>query len=209
MMNFEGAYPENTLQRIRECMNTMAAPNSKELTHQAIVRAFLDLIARDDGSKITVKAITDRAGIDRKTFYLHFEAIENLYDEVLESVINDFFDHYDRNPICGDDFRGNAERFFLFLAGQPLPIERLICDNNHYDFGKRLYQAQMHRYHLTTDPFGWMDAEEERLTIAFILSTAYDTYRNWVSFGKQYEPEAAARLVGELTCNGIGKLARY
>ena len=64
-------------------------------------------------------------------------------------------------------------------------------------------------YHLTTDPFGWMDAEEERLTIAFILSTAYDTYRNWVSFGKQYEPEAAARLVGELTCNGIGKLARY
>jgi hypothetical protein len=67
----------------------------------------------------------------------------------------------------------------------------------------------MHRYQMATQPFDWMDAGEHRLTIAFILSTAFDFYRNWVALGKPCEPETAAKLVGELTCNGIGNLARY
>jgi Transcriptional regulator len=180
--------------------------SSKEQTHQAIIQGFLELVA--DQSRVTVKSVAERAGISRKTFYLHFNAIEGLYDEVLEHVINDFFDHFDRNPICGDDFRGNAERFFLFLSSQPKPIERLICQDHHFDFGRRLYKAQMDRYHMLVDPFSAMDEGELVLVISFILSTAYNTYRDWVSFGKPCTPQAAASLVGELTCNGIGKLAK-
>ena len=66
----------------------------------------------------------------------------------------------------------------------------------------------MDRYHMLADPFSAMDEGELVLVISFILSTAYNTYRDWVSFGKPCTPQAAASLVGELTCNGIGKLAK-
>ena len=40
-------------------------------TRNALRAAFEELIAETTLDKITVKALTDRAGINRKTFYLH------------------------------------------------------------------------------------------------------------------------------------------
>lgn len=52
-------------------------------TRNALRAAFEELIAETTLDKITVKALTDRAGINRKTFYLHYETIEAFYDEIM------------------------------------------------------------------------------------------------------------------------------
>ncbi len=38
-------------------------------------KAFLDLLQRKDFSFITVKEICEKAGVNRSTFYLHYETV--------------------------------------------------------------------------------------------------------------------------------------
>ena len=64
-------------------------------TRKLIHDAFMSMVGEMDLAKITVKDLTQRAGINRKTFYLHFDSIEALYDCVMNDVMNDFFDNYE------------------------------------------------------------------------------------------------------------------
>ena len=52
--------------------------------------AFLDLLAEKDFEFITVKEICKRAGVNRSTFYLHYETIGELLDECCEWMVARF-----------------------------------------------------------------------------------------------------------------------
>lgn len=49
-------------------------------TRKLISDAFLDLLDNNSLNKITVSAISAKAGINRKTFYLHFSSVEDLVE---------------------------------------------------------------------------------------------------------------------------------
>ena len=178
-------------------------------TRAAIREAFTNMVCEDDPSKITVKALTDRAGINRKTFYLHYESIEALFEEVANEVMDSFFLQHETTPDIPEDIDGHAQRFFLFLAGQPMLTERLICSPvYYYDFGERIYRAQMSRYRTVGDPFGWMTHDKEELVLSFIRATALNFYRQWVKQGKVVPAKEAAQLLGELTHHGVAGLMK-
>ena len=77
-------------------------------TRNARRAAFAELIAETTLDKITVKALTDRAGINRKTFYSHFEGMDAVLAEV------------------EDDFVGQI--FGLWLTGQPARNPQILKD---------------------------------------------------------------------------------
>ena len=95
-------------------------------TRNALRGAFEELIAETTLDKITVKALTDRAGINRKTFYLHYETIEAFYDEIMNGIMDEFFAYYEKTPDDPWDMDGHARRFFRYLAAQPkqAPLKR-------------------------------------------------------------------------------------
>lgn len=53
-------------------------------------KAFLDLLQRKDFSFITVKEICEKAGVNRSTFYLHYETVGDLLEESLEYMQKKF-----------------------------------------------------------------------------------------------------------------------
>ena len=176
-------------------------------THDAIRRAFEELVLEMEPAKITVKALTERAGINRKTFYLHHETIEALLEEYLNGIMDTFFAEFELTPEVPEDLDGHARRFFLFLTEQSPVVEKLICSPNSYDFGARIYREKMARYRVSGNPFGWMEPVEMELVLNFIRTTAFDFYRQWVHDGKAVAPERAADLLSELTCHGVERLA--
>ena len=55
------------------------ADKRTERTLSLIRSTFAQLIIEQDDAKFTVQELTARAGINRKTFYLHFQSIDDLY----------------------------------------------------------------------------------------------------------------------------------
>lgn len=55
---------------------------------EAIAEAFLALLDEEPFSKITVKDIVERCGVNRNTFYYHFQDIPTLLEEILTARID-------------------------------------------------------------------------------------------------------------------------
>ncbi len=177
-------------------------------TREAINRAFDELVLEKGAKRVTVKELADRAGINRKTFYLHYESIEALYAERVDQILDRYFVEEELTPDKPEDLGGHAKRFFTFLARQPELCERLICTPDAYDFGDRLYREQMSRYKTAGDPFIWMPSGEYELAIRFIRATALDFYRSWVATGKNVPVDRAGDLLATITCYGASVLMK-
>ena len=82
--------------------------------------ALVDLLGEKDFAYITVKEICARAGVNRSTFYLHYETIEDLLTECMEYLDRQFFSYFEENS--GDFVR----------AIPSMKPEDLILVNRHY-----------------------------------------------------------------------------
>ena len=85
--------------------------------------ALLALLEEKDLEYITVKEICHRAGVNRSTFYLHYETIADLVDEALEMINQRFRSYFPQQEeeILGN--MGNRERENLVLVtGVPVTL---------------------------------------------------------------------------------------
>ena len=55
--------------------------------------AFLTLLEKKDFAYITVKEICEAAGVNRSTFYLHYETVSDLLSESVEHMNRQFLDY--------------------------------------------------------------------------------------------------------------------
>ena len=57
-------------------------------------QAFLELLEKKDFAYITVKEICHEAGVNRSTFYLHYETKDDLLKECIEENNKRFIDYF-------------------------------------------------------------------------------------------------------------------
>ena len=99
--------------------------------------SLITLLEEKDLEYITVKEICQRAGVNRSTFYLHYETIADLVNETAERINRRFLSYFPKQKaeILGN--MGNREKEELVLVTREylLPYLRFIQDN------KRVYRA--------------------------------------------------------------------
>jgi len=64
--------------------------------------ALLYLLEKKDFDKITIKEICEKAGVNRSTFYLHYESIEDLLFETVENLNYEFKECFNVKPVIID-----------------------------------------------------------------------------------------------------------
>lgn len=67
-------------------------------TAERMDKALLTLLEKKDFSFITVKEICQEAGVNRSTFYLHYETIDDLLCECAEYLNGHFLSHMPHEP---------------------------------------------------------------------------------------------------------------
>ena len=72
----------------------MAAERKEDLriqrTREAIRTTFEDMICEMDYEQISIKELAQRARINRKTFYLHYNTLDNLLRELQNEMAQNF-----------------------------------------------------------------------------------------------------------------------
>lgn len=61
--------------------------------------AFLELLEKKDFEYITVREICEKAGVNRSTFYLHYETVGDLLEESAKYIIDRFVDSMPYNTV--------------------------------------------------------------------------------------------------------------
>ena len=61
--------------------------DATEQTRANLRQAFWELYARKPLERISVREITDRAGYNRATFYLHYHDVYELLNEIEDTVL--------------------------------------------------------------------------------------------------------------------------
>ena len=102
-------------------------------TREAIHSAFREMVCEMDADQITIKELTDRARIHRKTFYLHYTSIEALYADLLTQVGNEIKELLSTLPVPINPAE-TVRTVYEYLASKDQFIEKLICNNTYSEF---------------------------------------------------------------------------
>ncbi|MFJ7850240.1 TetR/AcrR family transcriptional regulator [Peribacillus sp. NPDC097264] len=96
-------------------MSTQKKQDPRALRSKRMIKkAVTDiLIENPDISKLTVQKISDRAELNRATFYLHFVDINDLLKQLVYDIFDDL--SLELSPILQIDNLNNEEQFITFL----------------------------------------------------------------------------------------------
>lgn len=107
-----------------------------ERTRSSIIKAFKEMIIEKDFKQITIKELAERANINRKTFYLHYESMEEiLFDLTIE--------------LSDQIFEMLVEKGYFSSEGYDIQILVDILDeiiNSNYELTKKLVSANSYRF---------------------------------------------------------------
>lgn len=78
-------------------------------TKAEIRRAYLDLVVEKKSTKVSVAEITRRADINRMTFYDHYDVVEDIVDEFVDSMVEE------AQSIMAERGDADPEAFFAVL----------------------------------------------------------------------------------------------
>ena len=177
-------------------------------TLEAIMTTFKAMVCEMDASKITIKELTERARIHRKTFYLHYTSIEALFEDMLQHAANEYFSAIDQvSPHMPMEEINRV--FFTYLSKQDKFTERLICEESYRGFCNKLFTTALKHNRSRFNPYAHLPVEEQNIVNTFTTQSSLDMYRQWVADGKKVPLERLIELSGKLLCSGTQAILKH
>ena len=160
-------------------------------TAQLKDEALIALLKKKDFEFITVKEICEKAGVNRSTFYLHYENLSDLLAETTEMINKRFQEGYKKTFI--DVSMGSVDDVFLITPEYIKPYLNFVKENkelfklihekpqlfNNQKAFEKLY-AELFTYIL--DKFG-VDEKEKPYIFAFYTQGVLAVVMKWVNQG--------------------------
>lgn len=169
-------------------------------TKQLLYRALMDLIQEKGAANVTVTDLTNRAEVNRGTFYLHYrdvpDMLEQLKEEVFESIrscvvklnIPQAMQYADRNEI----YPPSVRIFEAFI--QHADFLRLMFGAKG-DLSFALRFRKLIEAHITSQiDLKHIQAPIDYI-IAYMASANFGLIMHWLESGRDLTPEQMSRLL--------------
>lgn len=104
---------------------------SKYFNTAAIMdEALLQILETKDYEYISVKEVCARAGVNRSTFYLHYESMDDLLNETIEMINNKFYSSFQSNIKIKNNILRKDKKELIFINETFLvPYLNFILEN--------------------------------------------------------------------------------
>ncbi|MGI6117191.1 MAG: TetR/AcrR family transcriptional regulator [Bilifractor sp.] len=170
-------------------------------TREAIRRAFTDMICEMDYEQITIKELAERAGVNRKTFYLHFDSLDDLLGEMQNEMSMRFMDRI-KNLKPPYDMDKITRAFYLSMEEAGKFGERLACSGNYHYINRRMVNAIM-RNTWKEENAKAKDPYLQNIVMAYVSQSTLAIYRQWVADKKRIPLDDIIQTTITLVCNGL------
>jgi len=179
----------------------LKSPQRHTLTKRLIREAMLELLKAKSIQKISVRELCDAAGINRTTFYNHYDSTYEVLAEIEEhflaqlsaaDTISNGEDGLERHieALC-QKLKQNADTALLLLTNNADP-----------DFSSKLLKTQECSEIWQKAGSAYSEEESELLT-KFVSGGAYAMVCSWLENGCRQSPKQVAALLTAAIQNGI------
>lgn len=155
-------------------------------------QAALSLLIEEPSSQLTVQKLADRAELNRATFYLHYEDIKDL----LQQITNEIFDELSIKiePLVQSQVIDNREQLTLFLD--------YIYENRRYlfvlfeqkNFEDQLFSLIKNLIKTRRDRKG-ADLPDDIVSLEVLTSSIVGIILWWIKDGMQFSSEFLATQI--------------
>lgn len=145
-------------------------------TKKAIHNAFQEMATQTDIENITVKELSERAGINRKTFYSHYDSIEALAKELLDDLLQNLQQIIQRDQ--PHEFRDTLANIYRFMCSLPDWYRNLLCMNDspiEHHIIARFTDSQLSRNADLSDPV----ILDQYMKLRYIAAASIELFRLW------------------------------
>ena len=171
-------------------------------TLDIIQTTFREMICEMNYEDISIKELCERARINRKTFYNHYESLDDLLKEMQNEIVQQFTSQSISYESLAD-IKKIIRFFYEYAANMPVLNERLLCSGSYQHIGAEInrqimeYRAQTYRGSFHKDPL------VDNLVFAYFSANTTLLYRQWVADGKQLPMEDLIAHATALICDGM------
>lgn len=119
-------------------------PLQTELTKQKIQDAFWDIHSEKCIEKITVREITERAGLNRSTFYAYYKDVYDLLEQAEEEIITALMSEHRWHTddiFNTDSYKSDLKNIGEFLQNHQKQLSILIGEKGDPRFSSRLWNT--------------------------------------------------------------------
>ena len=176
-------------------------------TKEAIRSTFQTMICEMDYHQITIKELSTRAQINRKTFYLHYSSLDDLLAELQDEIAENFIKRQVSYSSM-KDIQDLIRLFFEHASHMPLLHERLMCSGCYQFTWENINKKIMDQRKKTNRGVFGLNEYSENLIFAYYGSNSTLLYRQWVADGKKLSLEELIDIATKLICHGMSSVMK-
>jgi len=177
-------------------------------TQKSIRDALMNLLKEKDVSQITIKELAESANINRKTFYMHYSSIDDIFDKIENEIIEKFLLILDKCDFFHDQF--NEYAFFTSLndvINEDFDFYQKLIHANSYNFllikvKKILKDNLVERFYKTINT----NKEVLNLYAEFTASGIMSMYIEWFNLDSNISLEDLAKAASNIAFKGINSI---
>lgn len=170
---------------------------SKELTKQAIIASFTKLLNERPLDKISIKDIVNDCGINRNTFYYHYQDIYALVEDLFETEAKKSLDAQH----MADSWQESFIEATQFALQNKKAIYHIYNSANHDHLERYLYRVSQDLMisFVKEQAKGLNISDEDLNYIAlFYKHAVVGIIIEWLQRGMKDDPEEAIRKIGRI-----------
>jgi hypothetical protein len=155
-------------------------------TKNEIKKSFIALLNEKEFDKITIKEISKKCGINRNTFYYHYEDIYSLLDDVLMTEVNNVINDCN-NESVNQKFVESIE----FASKNKVALYHIFNSSNKEEFNNYLIKVVdvlLKHYIKKNNLLVTVSDAEEDIIIKFYIGAISYLITDWFKNGMKNEP---------------------
>ena len=156
-------------------------------TRNAIIEAFVGLMAEKNFEQITINEIADRANVNRGTVYLHYVDKYDLLDQCIEIHLNQLF----QNPPLGEDTdnfssKDSMLQMFEYLEQHAFFYSTILTNKGIPAFRKRLLDMAKNGLNEQINISGIHQNIHKEVLVQFLASAGVGVIEWWITNSMPY-----------------------
>ncbi len=174
-------------------------------TRALIIDTFKAMIIEMEYEDITIKTLAERANINRKTFYAHFECIEDILNELAEEIADRLYSNMQEVGLLDEPSVDKFVQAMTMTANENFELYKKIMVANSYRFFIRNIKNIFKNAVLTTQLANKLSCTPQELYLCgeYIASGFAKIYKEWMENPNGISAERVAEIAGKMTFYGI------